>query len=402
MLRPQQSNTALSFFFHSFSLLSIIFVPITFRSLPFENRLGEIFFGSIIEGLNLVFFQEHILFPISSDSRGLYWLILILLFIALVCTLSLRHFKSSFIQSFIMISRRIMILYLSLVLFKYGCDKIFGTQFYTPEPNILFTRFGNLEKDILYWSLIGSTPTYSLFLGITEVIIATGILFRKTRVFFLFLSVLMLLYIVGINFIFDISVKIFSTLLLLTAITLLSTSLLKIIRFFSGANCTPLQPDNLIPRHFPTRLKLILTFLIGTMIFLECVTMQLYPSKIQQQNQRPLELHGAFNVLNKSQEITDGKNIEHVYFHSKNYLIFHFRNEEMLDFHYSKGGFSNEIILTDYDLNQHVLSVVKKDKITLLAMNGLFGYDTLQLTEIDLQSLPVFQDQFHWTVEAIH
>ncbi|MDX1652380.1 MAG: hypothetical protein R3277_07810 [Brumimicrobium sp.] len=130
--------------------------------------------------------------------------------------------------------------------------------------------------------------------------------------------------------------------------------------------------------------------------------MQLYPSKIQQQNQRPLELHGAFNVLNKSQEITDGKNIEHVYFHSKNYLIFHFRNEEMLDFHYSKGGFSNEIILTDYDLNQHVLSVVKKDKITLLAMNGLFGYDTLQLTEIDLQSLPVFQDQFHWTVEAIH
>ncbi|MBL0144471.1 MAG: hypothetical protein IPP48_00540 [Chitinophagaceae bacterium] len=62
--------------------------------------------------------------------------------------------------------------YLIIILLKYGLDKIFKTQFYLPEPNTLFTTVGHLDKDILFWSTMGSSHLYNTITGCIEILAA--------------------------------------------------------------------------------------------------------------------------------------------------------------------------------------------------------------------------------------
>mgnify|MGYP006182332955 FL=1 len=89
-------------------------------------------------------------------------------------------------------------------LFKYGWDKIIKMQFYRPEPNTLFTPFGKLSKDIAYWSLVGSSYSYTVTLGVIEVVIALLLLFKRTQFLASLLAITIFGQIVLINFSFDI------------------------------------------------------------------------------------------------------------------------------------------------------------------------------------------------------
>jgi hypothetical protein len=98
--------------------------------------------------------------------------------------------------------RPIIRYYLALILFIYGFSKVFKAQFYLPEPNLLFTTLGNLDKDILFWSTIGSSRSYSIFLGIIEIIPAMLLLFRKTSFIGSLIATGVLLHVVAINLLF--------------------------------------------------------------------------------------------------------------------------------------------------------------------------------------------------------
>src|SRR5205085_9499653 len=109
---------------------------------------------------------------------------------------------------------QLFIYYLCLQLLKYGVDKIFKNQFYLPEPNTLFTPAGMLDKDILYWSTMGTSYGYNIFLGSLEIAAALFILIKRTRLIGLLLSLGILINVTEVNFGFDISVKLFSLFLL--------------------------------------------------------------------------------------------------------------------------------------------------------------------------------------------
>ena len=110
--------------------------------------------------------------------------------------------------------------FVALHLLIYGCSKLFKVQFYLPEPNTLYSTVGDTPRDLLYWTVMGLSRPYCVFLGILECVAAGLLLFRRTTAAGALLAVGILANIFAINLAFDISVKMHSGLLLLFAMAI--------------------------------------------------------------------------------------------------------------------------------------------------------------------------------------
>lgn len=107
--------------------------------------------------------------------------------------------------------------FLALQLLEYGFDKVFKHQFYLPEPNTLYTPLGLLTPDLAYWSVMGASRPYSMFAGLTEVLVAGLLLVGRTRLVGGVGALGVLVNVLAINISFDISVKLWSGFLVLLA-----------------------------------------------------------------------------------------------------------------------------------------------------------------------------------------
>lgn len=218
----------------SFVLLFIITVPFPIHSITHPGLFLEPFLVQLEEtichfiGLKFIF-QHHF----YSDSVDLTVHLTGLFFISLILGLSLnKHPCSTRIG-------QLWLPFLSYVLafflFKYGCDKLFKIQFYYPEPNILFTPFGKLDLDILYWSTIGKSHGYNIFLGIIEIIPGFLLLHSKTRKLGALIAFMVLIHVLMINIFYHIEVKILSSFLVLISFAVLFHYRKELISFFFSA-----------------------------------------------------------------------------------------------------------------------------------------------------------------------
>lgn len=157
----------------------------------------------------------------SSDSYSMLGLIIILLLTSIIFSFLINK---KWFKHFLLIIEYICVIYISVILIKYGIDKILKAQFPEPEPNILFTRFGNLDKDILFWSTIGTSKIYNIITGSIELFSGALLLFKRTRFLGLLLAIISFTQILIINISFDISVKFFSLILLLMSLFLVRKS----------------------------------------------------------------------------------------------------------------------------------------------------------------------------------
>ncbi len=107
--------------------------------------------------------------------------------------------------------------FLALQLLEYGFDKVFKHQFYLPEPNTLYTPLGQLPSDLAYWSVMGASHAYSVFAGLLEVLPGLLLLWGRTRLVGGILAAAVLANVLALNIGFDISVKLWSSFLLLLA-----------------------------------------------------------------------------------------------------------------------------------------------------------------------------------------
>ena len=207
-----------------FIVLFAITLPFPLHFFPSFGFLISDFFQSINEfsathifGVNFKFISN-----IESDSLGLYihcsHLLLVSLLLGFCWSKWFLRFSDNEIFYFLQISASYI---LAFFLLKYGVDKIFKVQFYFPEPNTLFTPLGYLSKDILFWSTVGSSYSYSVISGIVEIIPALLLLSRKTRLLGALVAFGVLLHVLIINFSFDISVKILSSYLLILSLILI-------------------------------------------------------------------------------------------------------------------------------------------------------------------------------------
>ena len=194
-----------------FALLAIFF-PLPYSTFPFHTKVIKFLFFPICDSISRWIGLETEQQYFISDGIHLHVLACLLFIVAVTIIIFTQkwHFQKLMIE----LSAKISIYFVALILFKYGFMKVFKQQFYLPEPNILATRFGDLDKDILYWSTMGTSRIYSIFLGLSEIIAAALLAFRKSRFFGLLLAFGILINIWMVNIGFNIGVKLLSTLLL--------------------------------------------------------------------------------------------------------------------------------------------------------------------------------------------
>lgn len=391
-----------------FAFLCVLFIPFPFIFFPFQETYTQFLFGSIIQGITSVIGLEQNHFGISSDSTTLY----ILLFLLLILSGGLSVLFEASKQwkfhrgSILILLRNFFSYYLALQLLKYGVDKIFKTQFYLPEPNILYTPFGQLSKDILYWSTIGTSHLYNVITGCVEVLAALFLLFQRTRVVGLLLSIGVMIHIVAINIGFDISVKLYSCFLLLLALLALSPQVSLLYQFFILQKPAALTvEDSPVLFLHQALIRLTLKLFIVGLFFLEA----LYPygqSKIVNDDlvERPF-LHGAYQVqttLLDSITHNPFSSIKRFFIHRNGYIIFQDQADQMKDFKLQIDSTSHVFILTDYTLHQIRIryEYTKQDSLLTLHYKIHDKPYIIQGKALNWKILPALKDEIHWTIES--
>lgn len=329
----------------------------------------------------------------SSDSILLYVSALATLVIAIVLNSVSLFFAKINQGQLITLLKTICVFILAYFLLKYGIDKLFQNQFYTPEPNTLHTPIGQLTKDIVFWTSMSSSAGYNLFMGIIESVTALILLHRKTRLIGLIASFGITLNILMINIGFDISVKFLSGYLFVLTLFLLSFH----FRFLLDALILQKSYSKIsssISLNNSKTGKLVKGSIIGLM-FLDC----LIPFS-QAYSNAPSEiglLGKSFEVHTTEDESIWGSEIKTIHFHTQGYLITQSLHNEFEDYRIKTSPLRSTVTITQEDVTIHYK--YQGDTIVLTTHDGN-TFKMVKLTQIDNTSLPLLDDTFHWTYEG--
>lgn len=370
-----------------FFVLCILFVPFVLKEI--QSEIDRFLF---LEPLQFFAGKSYRITDFSSDTRLLNALLVLLMAVALLLSIVMKR-KTEVLME---VGKNIVVYYLAFVLLKYGIDKLFLAQFYTPEPNILYTPFGYLSKDILYWSTMGISPVYSLIIGSVEVIAALMLIFKRMRPVGLLLSVGVLVNIVVVNFSFDISVKTFSLLLLMMAIYLSWPYFKGLYMFLILNKVSELKTS--IGLKLPLHIKAGVKFFIVSVMLLQI----LYPYIVFKQVLP--DKQGAYSVdkVFENGESIDLKTfpVKRVFIHKNNYIVFQHHDESMKDYFFEDDG-SNTLTLFAYDGSKRKLSYeIKGDILELHFLDGLNV--NIIVKKLKYKKLPALKDDFHFTVDEVN
>jgi hypothetical protein len=362
-------------FASAFFLQFILLFPLSFLN-DLQLKITDFIFGDFTRFLlNHFFNKKNIRIDYSSDSYSMLVLIIILLFTSVIFSFII---KKKWREYFLPIIEYICVIYISIILLKYGSDKIFRAQFPEPESNILFTRFGNLDQDILFWSTIGTSKIYNLIIGLIEFITGILLLLKRYQFLGILLAIISFSQIFIINIGFDISVKFFSLILLLMSFFVARKNLRSLIsKIILLPNKTLSDQVAFLPYKFFLKVLILGILLIKIGL----------PHFNKEDENNSLNLAGVYLVTSSESPY------KYLFFHKDQYLIFMEKSsEKMISFHYDI-SFDNQIILEDnqHHISKHLLAKKLKDSmITFSYKNQL-----INAKAINFKKMNVLQDRFH-------
>ena len=385
-----------------FFVFGFLFIPLTLNGKDWQFQLTKVLFSKPIAFIQMLFFPQALRsIDFSSDTIALN-LLLLLLFLLAIVSVFLLHFLKIKTDNMVLISRVISCYYIVFILIIYGFDKVFKAQFYLPEPNILYTSFGNLSKDILYWSTLGTSRFYSISMGIIEVVTAILILFKRTRILGLLISIGVFVNIILINFGFDISVKTFSIFLLLVTLFSVYPNLKMLINFLVFQRREQLTHTNqaIVSNPF---LKIWIKFIVVGLLFLQILFPYFQSQNFNDDLQVRPFLHGAYQVnqiIVKTDTLkTTDFPIHKIFIHRNNYIIFQGKNNVMTDYHFEMDSIKKQLLLQDYKKNTIYVDYdfTKKDSTFRLRFKNY----SIVSKAINWRKLPALQNQTHYTIDQI-
>ncbi|MDB9931102.1 hypothetical protein OAD28_00090 [Flavobacteriales bacterium] len=381
-------------FLSVFCLLFILTFKFEYSILPEIYQWINPFFEKIVSfsGEYLFGRKEGFNPEISSDSLGLYIHAFNLIWISISLTILLKVlFKNKEVNLRLYLFNS-LVFYLSIQLLIYGLDKVFKAQFFFPEPNTLFTPIKDLCKDIMYWSTIGLSRGYSLFLGGAEILVAVFLWFRKTRLIAIVLGTGIMINVVAVNFSFDISVKVYSLFLLLSFIIPLSPYFNYLYGVFTQKENIqkPKEETEIFTKFQPK--KWLLKAGIISLFLVEGFTPYLQTGNFNDDTFERPKFHGAYSVIENEM------GIKNVFIHRYGYLIFQNEKDEFQDFKMELDSVNNKILIFDYRTKKKFPLNYKSEKNTLTWIEGkiLNQEITLQLNKVDLSNFQKMQSGFNW------
>jgi hypothetical protein len=402
-----------------FCCANILFFPVPYYLFPNVGSYFEPVIDPLIRwaGTNLFRVEEPFTSSLISDSKGLYVFVALLAIFSGILAVIIpfvfrKRISRSFATKISLWFYTVMSYYLALTLLKYGADKIFKHQFYLPEPNTLFTPVGDMTPDLLFWSSMGSSYSYTVFSGIIEIIPALFLLFRKTRLIGIIISVGVLTNVVMINFGFDITVKVYSLFLFFLSLVLLAPNLTPLYKFFVLREKAE-QVDSGFMIDSKTSLTgytIVKTLVIGLLLFESC-GIYFAANNLNDDNGPRPPLYGAYDVY----LFTDNGNIvpasmsnpgrfKRVFFHRRSYFIVQTMDDHFVDYKVEVNQVTKRLLLSS---SSHAAHDGKTSELTYqingdeLVILGFFfdSYITLYSKKIDLKELPLLKEEFHWTID---
>ncbi len=385
-----------------FCILGFLFIPLTFFGFDYQYRLTKFIFFTPVNFIQNHFFPHAIKnIEFSSDTISLDILLGLLLILSFLLVLIMGFFKvrSGRITPFF---RALSVYYIAAVFLKYGFDKVFKRQFYLPEPNILYSGFGSLTKDTLFWSTMGVSHIYSVSTGIIEVLTGVLLLFKRTRIAGLCLASAVVINIFLINIGFDISVKVFTLFLLMVLILNLYPALKTIYAFFIRHRQVQL-PGELHPG-IPVN-KWVHTLLCAGIAAFVLIP-YLSAGTFNDDNAKRPPLHGAYQiehfVINGDTLNSCDFPYKRFFIHRNNYIIFQKQDDTMVDYYFEINPGMKQLNIQDYKHNR--ISVVYNYDEKAGALQLIFGNKEKWIvlsTSLDWKALPALQDGMHYTIDEI-
>jgi hypothetical protein len=391
-----------------FILLFIISFPTTHHYIPDISKQTSSLFEGIIK-----WFGDHVLGltdynpGLISDATGLYIHVLILILFSVLSTITWSVFNRKKEHEPLLYFLLVVIrYYLAMQLLWYGFNKIFKYQFYLPEPNILYTKMGEVPRDLLYWSAMGTSRAYNIFMGGTEVFAALLLLFRRTQLMGALLAFAVLINVVCVNFSFDISVKVYSCFLLLLSIAVIAPHLKRLWYFFVLRESTT-QRAWIIVYHstFQYRMYMWIKAVVIFLLLADSLSPYAEAGYFNDDKMPRPFLHGAYQVKNfkLNGNILDECNTQRwkrMFIHRDGYFIIQNQQEEMNDYKLEYNKSNRQLHLEDYYHNKSTLHYILPTDTTL-ELNGVFYGDTIQASfkKLDWKKMPLLQNEFHWVIE---
>jgi len=343
--------------------------------LPFDYALFDWIFKLIQKGVIgfLKMVDEDLIF--ETDTYGTYVLVALSILLGVVSSPIINRICSKWKWNSTDLLRTILASILFFFLFKYGWDKITKTQFYSPEPNTLYTPFGKLSKDIAYWSLVGSSYPYTVALGAMEVLTALLLLFKRTRFLASLLAVVVFGQVVLVNFSFDISVKLLSASLFIFSLVY-SASFRQNWKGVFGFSTEPVQANY-------SRKHQLVKFVFALLVASECIFPTLRTKNWNDDQFPRLAHHGAYDVFGNRQ-------VKRFFIHRQHYLILQSWDDEFKDY-------KLDTHLSDQYTSPDGGICCKWDKNQLIIQN-----DTFPIKQIPFKNLPLLQESFHAFSDEFH
>ncbi|HEX6428170.1 MAG TPA: hypothetical protein VF008_10810 [Niastella sp.] len=385
-----------------FSIVGFLFIPLTFFGFDYQYRLTKFIFLTPVS-----FIQDHF-FPhalknidFSSDTISLNILLALLLIISFLVVLILELFKirSAGITP---LFKFLSAYYLAAVFLKYGFDKVFKRQFYLPEPNILYSDFGHLTKDTLFWSTMGTSYMYSVSTGIIEILAGLLILFKRTRIAGFCVAMAVVINIFLINIGFDISVKVFTSFLLMVLVLNLYPALKIVYAFFIQHKQAQLSPA--LHHGIPVN-KWVHVFLCAGIIgFILFPYISLGTFNDDHAKRPPL--HGAYQIeqfmINNDTLNSCDFPFKRFFIHRNSYIIFQKEDETMVDYFFEMNSGRKQMDIRDYQNNKITVTYNYYEKEGALQL--IFGNNAkwiIQSRSLNWKALPALQDDMHYTIDEI-
>lgn len=364
------------FWVSSWLVLSFLFLPFSFSFLPHIGiGLSQLILpiNTVICSWFGVIIRESFL---VSDSLAFYSTGVLLFFLSGIITLFLSRKGKHLLQTTQTVFLYGLVVLLAYFLIRYGLDKLVGRQFYPPASNTLHTPAGQLGKDILFWTSMGTSSFYNSFMCITELSAGTFLLFNRTRFLGLILSFGILLNIFAINIGFDITVKYLSGLLVISCIVCL---------FFYDSRLKFLIYGKVSEQVQPTLAK-TWTFLLFTPFLADLIA-----SYWQNPSNESGKSYSVQSLVTGADFIAASE-VTRIHFHPRGYFITENQQQQFTSFKLSE---DKRYLL----INQQAVSVSITKETLLLK----YGNDSIEwkVAEINLDKLPLKQDKTHWYFELI-
>jgi hypothetical protein len=395
-----------------FVLLFTLTVPFPTYFLPVAGTVFQAWLTAVNNwaAINIWGISGQFTAEIISDSTGFYMHLVHLCIVSiLLSALSLWKWKKALADLRIFYVLQLICAYLlAFFLFKYGFEKVFKHQFYQPEPNTLFTPVGYLSKDILFWTTIGASYSYSVFLGLLEVLPAFLLLHRRTRLLGALIAFGVLTHVLVINLSFDISVKVLSGYLLLLSIGVLAPYRKQLFAFFWLRSGT-IPPHTLADFEKPkTTIQRVVKAGIAGLILFESLFLYFNTGNFNDDLAPRPTLHGAYTITG-FQTVGDsvsvlGKlsDIQRIFIHRRGYLIVQHQNGSMHDYKAFAGETSQRITLWQASGKLDILVTtdnISSQKCRFSWMENRQSY-VLETQKTDLRQLPLLQPSFHGTIDS--